>query len=286
MRRHLSIGFLALAVVCCLAPATHAATCGKRDPKTHQIALGQLTLNPASRTDVAYKRDKDPRSILLVFDVKGCTLDGTHQPAPEVVITPTTSPGKDLPEDALTPPSGQRRGESEVEYRFAIDSGKLDPGSYFGAVELTASDIRTTRTPISISRSENRLRVPAIFGALGGLAGMAWFLIVSYASSSLPTGQKGWWAVLLLVLGALFGGIAGYLFWTNQDVWTRGDNGWATIVAGFTGATTGALAALTTQLVKYHSADAAALRNASTERTMTRRPATPGGAAELGDDGF
>ena len=40
-----------------------------------------------------------------------------------------------------------------------------------------------------------------------------------------------------LVLGVLAIGaglVAGYAYWDNQDVWTVGDNGWSTLVAGFT----------------------------------------------------
>jgi hypothetical protein len=103
-------------------------------------------------------------------------------------------------------------------------------------------------------------------------------------SSALPTCRHRRLGILL-ALGAVFGGIAGYLFWTNQDVWTRGENGWATMVAGFTGATTGALAALATHLLKEHSTEAAALK-AAAEGGTTAAGSTKPAARPVGDDGF
>jgi len=52
--------------------------------------------------------------------------------------------------------------------------------------------------------------------------------------------------ISVLAIGA--GLAAGYAYWHNQDVWTVGENGWATLVAGFTASTTGALAGVTAAL--------------------------------------
>jgi hypothetical protein len=257
MCRRLAV-LVVLALAAALPGAASAAVCGTKDAKTGKPAVGQLSLNEASRTDLVYRRSVSPKAIMLVFDVKGCTISRDQRPVPGLLVTPTNGPGADLPDDALMPVTSGYRGGTELEYRFDVDTDKLDPGSYNGAIELRSSYLRTTRTPVSVSRSEHRWLVPVGFGALGGLAGISWFLIVSAASSALPSGTR--WAWLVGAAGLVFGGIAGYGFWTNQDVWTMSDNAWATIVAGFTGATTGALAALTTQLVKQHSdaADAVA----------------------------
>jgi hypothetical protein len=246
-----------LAGLCGLAgPAAAATVCGQRDPETKRPAIGQLTLNEASRTDLVYKRSTAPREIMLVFDVKGCTLTPYQRPDPGLAVTPSNGPGEDLPADALLPADVSYRGGSEVEYRFTVDTKHLAPGSYNAAVELRSRYLRTTRTPVSISRSENRLPVPVLFGALGGLAGITWFLVVSFVSSSLPSGW--WWALVVGLAGLAFGAAAGYGSWVNQEVWTMSDNAWATIVAGFSGSTTGALAAMTTQLIKQHSDAASA----------------------------
>jgi hypothetical protein len=254
MRAPATLLLSALLIVLCAVPSAGAATCGLRDEKTGTIPVGQLTLNSASRTDVVYKRSTKPRSILLVFDVKGCTLEAGHQPDPDVAVTPTNSPGEDLPEDALTQPTVALRGGREVEYEFPIDPRHLTPGSYFGAIEMRSAYLKTARTPVSVSRSESKWWIPVLYGAAGGFAGIMWFVIVSLASSALP--DKSWWTLLIIGLGVVFGGIGGYLSWRNQDVWTAADNAWATIGAGFTGATTGALAALSAELLKKHADEA------------------------------
>jgi hypothetical protein len=258
MCRHWPILVALVAFGALPAPAS-ATVCGKVDKKTKKPVFGQLNLNEASRTDLVYKRSTASKAILLVFDIKNCTLIRGQRPAPGLAVTPTNGPGADLPREALLPVQVAYRGGSEVEYRFAVDTDRLSPGSYNGAIELRSRYLRTSRTPVSVSRSENRLPIPVAFGVVGGVVGITWFLILSVASSSLPDGR--WWALLVVLAGVAFGGIAGYGSWTNQDVWTVSDNAWATIAAGFSGATTGALAALTTQLIKHHS-DVAATRGA------------------------
>jgi hypothetical protein len=260
MRAPAIVLLTALLIALCAVPSAHAATCGVKDARTGTIPVGQLTLNSASRTDVVYQRSTKPRSILLVFDVKGCTLEPGHQPDPDVAVTPTNSPGEDLPADALAGPAVALRGGREVEYAFPIDLGHLTPGSYFGAIEMRSAYLKTARTPVSVSRSESKWWIPVLYGAAGGLAGIMWFVIVSLASSALP--DRSWWIGLIIGLGVVFGAIGGYLSWRNQEVWTAADNAWATIGAGFTGATTGALAALTAQLVKKHSDDATDAKDA------------------------
>ena len=42
----------------------------------------------------------------------------------------------------------------------------------------------TTRTPIELSRSEDNVLVPLVIGVAGGLAGLAWFLLLSFAKGA------------------------------------------------------------------------------------------------------
>jgi hypothetical protein len=254
---------LAVATVAALlAPATASATrCGEKDPKTGQPVIGRLTLDASSRTDLAYRRSEEPRALLLVFDVEGCTLDRYQTiPSPQILITASNGPDQDLPIEAIRGPRTSI-DTHQIEYRFDIDTDALAPGSYNGAIELRAEYLQTARTPVTISRSEPNWHVPAVYGMLGGLAGIIWYMLVTFASSAVATGSTPWrmtgHVLVVGCVGVIFGAIAGYGFWHNQDVWTTDDNAWPTIVAGFTGATTGAVAALATQLIKHHSDEAA-----------------------------
>jgi hypothetical protein len=246
------------AVAALLAPATASATlCGEKDPKSGQTAIGRLTLDESSRTDLVYRRSDEPRALLLVFDVDGCSLDRHRTiPSPLVTVAASNGPDRDLPAAAVGPPRTAIDAH-QIEYRFDVDTDALSPGSYNGAIEIRADYLQTARTPVSASRSEPDWRVPAAYGMVGGLAGIIWYMVVTFASSAVPTGSTRR-ATLVHVtvvglVGVVFGGVAGYGFWHNQDVWTTDDNAWPTIVAGFTGATTGAVAALATQLIKHHS---------------------------------
>lgn len=250
---------LVLAVLATLVapPTASALRCGQADPKTGQGAIGELTLDASSRTDLVYKRSEGPRALLLVFDVKGCTLSRYRtMPSPQIIVTASNGPGDDLPPEAVRL-ARTAIDTHQIEYRFDLDTGALPPGSYNGAIEIRADYLQTARTPVSASRSEPDWHVPVLYGMLGGAAGIIWYMLVALSSSAVPTGTTGRTTaahvVLVGLVGVVFGGVAGYGFWHNQDVWTTDDNAWPTIVAGFTGATTGAVAALATQLIKFHS---------------------------------
>jgi hypothetical protein len=253
-----------VALAALLAPATASATlCGAKDPKTGETAIGRLTLDESSRTDLAYRRSEEPRALLLVFDVEGCSLDRHRTiPSPQVSVTASNGPNQDLPREAVGEPQATFIDPHQLEYRFDVDTDALPPGSYNGAIEIRAEYLQTSRTPVSASRSEPNWRIPAKYGMFGGAAGIIWYMLVTLASSAVPTGttkaRTFGHLALVFVVGVIFGGVAGYGFWHNQDVWTTDDNAWPTIVAGFTGATTSAVAALATQLIKHHSDDAKA----------------------------
>lgn len=242
MRPSRSVLSAAVLATALLLPATASAVlCGAEDPATGRPAIGRLTLNGASRTDLVYRRGTAPRAIVLVFDVKGCTLSRTTKPAPQVSMTASTGPGLDLPNAALRKPATAFVDRQQLEYRYDVVTSKLPPGSYNGTIEVRADYLNTVRTPVSVSRSEPLFLIPIAFGALGGLGGIAWYLIASATAVSETTRKR---QAVVLVVGIAAGGITGLGFWTNQDVWTIGDNAWATVIAGFTGATTGAVTAL------------------------------------------
>jgi hypothetical protein len=250
LRRVLPVLLSVVAATLLVPTSASAVLCGTKDPKTRHTAIGRLALSPASRTDLIYKRSTKPRAILLVFDVTGCSLDRYRStPPPRIAVTASNGPNQDLPEESMQKSSMSFIDPQQVEYRFDVATSKLPPGSYNGAIEIRADYLSTTRTPVGVSRSEPRFLIPVGFGVLGGFAGIVWYLTISAFSSALPTdSRKARWVVG--VVGVVAGGVAGLGFWNNQDVWTIADNAWATVIAGFTGATTGAVAALATHLVK------------------------------------
>jgi hypothetical protein len=61
-----------------------------------------------------------------------------------------------------------------------VSSDTFDPGSYSGLAEIKAGWLQTVRTPVSISRSENRAWVPLRWGAAGPPAGLCLFAILRW----------------------------------------------------------------------------------------------------------
>jgi hypothetical protein len=232
------------------AKAQTATRCGSVDPKTKTAAQGTLKLDDASRTSVAYKRSTAPRTLLLMFTVEGCTLGPQQRPTPRVEILPSNGPGGEIPAKALEPIRWRRNGD-ELTVRLEIDTDELGPGSYDGAVQLTSGYLEPSRTPVAISRSENRVALPVTLGAAGGVVGIVWAFLLAEASERIHAVRREW--LLALVGAALgFGAAAGLGTWQDQDVWVFGENGWATFIAGIAGSTTGALATLTGLLIKAH----------------------------------
>jgi hypothetical protein len=232
------------------AEAQATTRCGSTDPKTKTAVLGTLTLSDASTTSVAYKRSTARQTLLLMFAVEGCTLDPQQRPVPRVEIVPSNGPGGEIPEQALAPIRWRRNGD-ELTLRLEIDTDELGPGSYDGAVQLTSGYLHPSRTPVAISRSDDRWWLPVGIGAAGGLVGILWALLVAEASDRIHAfGDERKWLLALIGAGLGFGAAAGLGVWQDQDVWVLGDNGRATLLAGIAGSTTGALATLTGLLIK------------------------------------
>jgi hypothetical protein len=80
--------------------------------------------------------------------------------------------------------------------------------------------------------------------------------------------------ISILAIGA--GLVAGYAYWHNQDVWTVGENGWATLVAGFTASTTGALAGVTAALFSLNTDGGARPAGRATARALLAGVGAPG----------
>lgn len=125
-----------------------------------------------------------------------------------------------------------------------VSSDSFDPGSYNGFVEIKAPWLNTVRTPVSVSRSENRLWVPLGWGALGAVAGFVLFALLRFFRNNdllVSRGQLALAALVSVIVGAVAVYATNYL---NQDVWSSTDNAWAAIVVGFTASTSGVMTAL------------------------------------------
>ena len=138
---------------------------------------------------------------------------------------------------------GRRERDQELSLRLDIDHAKLEPGSYNGLIEVRVPQAATTRTPVTLSRSENSVLWPIAIGAVAGLVAMLWYLVqkaVANVKRKVPLG----WLFVAFLSGAAVGIVSALTAWLAQDVWTFEDNGWSAGVAAFTGATTGAMAVL------------------------------------------
>jgi hypothetical protein len=221
--------------------------CGSEDADGNTV-LGALVLNENSVTDKAYGTKTRKHEIMLVYDVTGCTLrPATRIGAGNVSIMPAKV-GNDLPGNPAVTVTAAKTASTAVAATIALDLGDIDPGSHGGTVRIhSPRALRDTFTPITVSRT-NGLWWPILFGLAGSVAGLAWALGL-HAARHVRLRFEGplQWSLLFgLALGA--GIAAGYGYWDNQEVWTVGDNAWATMTVGFTASTAGALAGVTAAL--------------------------------------
>ena len=225
-------------------PAAQAATapiCGKPDPKTGKVAKGAPTLNEQNAvTEQVFKRDAGHKTIFLSFNVAGCEL-AADAPPPAVEINPSKG-ADELPSEAVKV-KGVTPDGTTLDVKLDVDSEKFQAGSYGGLVVLRAPYMATSRTPVTVSRSDNRVWLPALLGAIAALGGLLLFNFARKISDhKLKVGRLALAGVA--AIGAIAGAVAVLVNYYNQDVWTFGENWWSAIVTGFTGATTGVMAGL------------------------------------------
>ncbi|HYH44038.1 MAG TPA: hypothetical protein VD867_18870 [Burkholderiales bacterium] len=255
--RNLSCAFamsLALTAIAAIpAGAQNATECGGQNGKG-EVVRGTLSLiGDQSSVNVTYKRSTSPRTFLFIYGVDGCrmpaslsckadksgTLKGAGCP---VVETLPKGDGNEIPQAAVALKS-VRIEPQEMLLRLSIDRDKFDPGNYNGLIEVRTPQAKMTRTPVTLSRSENNLAWPIGIGAVAGVIAMLWYFIQKAVANVRRKVSRGWLFVAFLVAAAV-GIVLALTAWRTQDVWTLDENGWSTAVAAFTGATTGVMAVL------------------------------------------
>jgi hypothetical protein len=235
---HLLVSILAALVLVVTFPsAASAAKCGTIDPKTNAVVKAKLEIDPDSVTTIAFLRDTDPQWLLVRFKATGCELPIGHKPT--IDLLPKQN-AKNIPEKAVLLTTARPAG-GEYTLKLLADPGELDPGAYEGFLEIRATNINTTRTPISLSRSEDNELVPITIGLIGGLASVIWFLGLHFAQGAKSPRPMHY--VLAFVAAALFGAFAVETAYRSQEVWTLSENYSSAAVAAFTGATTGTMLA-------------------------------------------
>jgi hypothetical protein len=217
---------------------------GSARPVKATLSLDGETKDPILVTDAPFGRKTDVKKMTLVYNVTGCEM-GETEPLPQTPlrIYPPKS-GDIVPDNALVLDGDPAIEGSRYIVRLKVSSETFNPGSYSGLVEIKAGWLNAVRTPVSISRSENRRRVPLGWGALGGLAGFLLFALMrKLKKNDLLVGR----GLLIAVFGVSVtaGMVAAYTTsYINQDVWVSSENWWAALVAGFTGATSGVMVGL------------------------------------------
>jgi hypothetical protein len=232
-------GAVITGVMLLTAPPASATPCGQFDGQSGQRARATLTLDEkSSKTHLWFKRETGHRTISLVFTAAGCDLPG-EMPEPRLVVLPEQG-SWELPDDVLTVKSAEAF-RSEFLLKVDVDASKFKPGTYDGKLVARSPYLNSNRTPISVSRSEHRFWIPMLIGAITGLAGMIWFALLKGASQAQLTVERHWLLVLSVV--CIFSGmVAVFISYWDQTVWTLDENLVAGAIAGFTGATTGAMA--------------------------------------------
>jgi hypothetical protein len=238
LRAHLLVSFLAvlLLAVSFPSPAT-AAKCGTINPKTNAVLKASLEIDPDSVTSIAFMRHTKPQWLLIRFKASGCELPVGHRPT--IDLLPKQN-AQNIPEPAVVLKAARPAG-AEYTLKLLADPRELDPGGYEGFLEVRATNINTMRTPISLSRSEDRWWLPLVIGLVGGFASLVWFLGLHFAQGA--KSPKRWHYGFAFVAAAIFGAFAVETAYRSQEVWTFSENYASAAVAAFTGATTGTMLA-------------------------------------------
>lgn len=239
------------AFVALVGPAAGATVvCGKPDPATHAPAQATLSLQQDSRTDITFKLHKGVRHWVLRFTVAGCSLDQAV-PKPTLTVLPQSS--AELPKEAVSPDDALAKG-SELTLTVNVNAGKFDPGSYKVLLLAQAPYLKPTSTPVSVSRSYDRVWIPVLIAAIAGLLGLAWAVIgVLKAATGSVTVRLPWLLVCLFV-GVIVGVLTLKVTYLGQDGWTLEDNALGTAGAAFAAGSSGSVAGLLPMALYYRAA--------------------------------
>jgi hypothetical protein len=196
-----------------------------------------------SRPSITFKRDTDAKDLSLIFTVSDCQLPAGAITYRNVDVLPPPDNSDEIEKSFMSKPTVRIRGR-ELKIRTTVFPTSFDPGTYAALWELSAPRyITTSRTPIALSRSENDWYTPFLLGALAGFASFLWWGLLKKAANKALRLDRSW-ALLVAVAAIVVGGVNAVLGYLDQDVWTFDDNAKATLVAGFTGGSTGAMAGL------------------------------------------
>jgi hypothetical protein len=238
------------------ASAAKTLVCGRTDSDGNTV-LGSLALDDNSSTSKTYGTAKGDRQLALLYSVTGCTLPSEGAITPDQVSILPAKAGDDLPGAPTVAVSVANADPTAVTANVAMKLDDIEPGTHSGVVRIHVPRyLHDSFTPISESRTD-RLLWPLLLGLAGAVAGVLWAVAIHFEKKiEMAFTLRQGIVIGVLAIGA--GLVAGYAYWDNQDVWTLGDNAWATLVAGFTASTTGALAGVTAALFsqKKDAADA------------------------------
>jgi hypothetical protein len=228
------------------ASAAKTPVCGSTD-RNGDTVLGSLALDENSSTTKTYGTAKGDRQLALLYSVTGCTLPPEATITRDQVSILPAKDGADLPGAPTVAVIAAKPDATAVTTRVRLKLDDIDPGTHGGIVRIHMPRyVHDSFTPISASRTAWWLW-PLLLGLAGAAAGVLWAVGVHFAES-IKVDFSPLQGIVIGVLALSAGLAAGYAYWDNQDVWTVGDNGWATLVAGFTASTTGALAGVTAAL--------------------------------------
>jgi hypothetical protein len=236
------------------ASAAKTPVCGSTDRNGERV-LGSLVLDDNSSTTKSYGTAKGVRQLALVYSVTGCTLPPNARITDDQVSILPAKDGTDLPGAPMVEVNVAKPDATGLAARVSLKLDDIEPGTHGGIVRIHVPEyMHDSYTPISASRTAWWLW-PLLLGLAGAAAGVLWAVGIHFAESiGMKFSLRQGIVIGVLAIGA--GLAAGYAYWDNQDVWTVGDNGWATMVAGFTASTTGALAGVTAALFSTSAAGA------------------------------
>lgn len=217
-----------------------AAACGTT-ASTGEVYKGFLALNENTAvTEKQFKRSTGHGTLSLIFRVSGCDLPA-EAPPPTMTQLPRQD-AVDLDKDAITFESAMLDPHS-LEVLLDVDAQKFDPGSYGALIALRAPYIATTRTPITVSRSEDRIWIPLLWGALSAFAGLLFFSLSKFLGR-ISLNVKPVWLIFAVVVACGSGAAVVYANYADQEVWKLGDNWFAAAGIGFSAGTSGVMTAL------------------------------------------